>query len=164
MRRIRLLAIPTFMLALLALAVAAEIPAEAGPPSQVQMRLEQYRTSSLADSNTHVAMVTRAKRPWNLTRDLRWPVLGHSVYFQTDQPFAPGQNSALSPLPFPPKEIWCALLESEDEATGTPSYSVVLVALHMDMYSADWMIHHPPSDPFGVSELLHAVGCEIDLE
>lgn len=164
MRRIRLLLIPAFMLASLVLAVAVEIPAEAGPPSQVQIRLEQYRTSSLADTNTQVAMVTRAKRPWNLTRDLRWPVLGHSVYFQTDQPFAPGQNSALSPLPFPPKEIWCALLESEDETTGTRSYSVVLVALHMDMYNGDWLIHRPPSDPFAVDELLRAVGCEIDPE
>ena len=160
MKRIAFLLIPVLMLTVLVLAVAAEIPTEAGPPSAAQKLLEQYR-SSFFDADTRVSLVTRAERPWNLTRDLGWPVLGDSVYFQTDRPIRWSRSEGPSPLPFPPKEAWCALLESEERTIVNSSYTVVLVGLHMDMYSGDWMIHQSPSDPLAVGEVLLALGCEL---
>lgn len=164
MKRVTLLLVPILLLGALVVAVAAEIPASAGQPSGVRTRLEQYSSSSLAGADTRVLVVTRAKRPWNLTRDLRWPVLGDSVYFQTDQPLTWSHSQGLSPLPFPPKEIWCALLESKGEAVGAPDYSVVLVALHMDMYNGDWLIHQAPADLFTMDKGLSALGCKLEMQ
>lgn len=165
MKRTHFLLIPTLMLAVLVLAVAAEVPTVAGPPSGVQKRLEQYSTSAFVKGETHVRLLARAERPWNLTKDLSWLALGDSVYFETDHPLTRGRSVGPSPLPYPPKEVWCALLESEDEATGVRSYAVVLVGLHMDMYSADWMLHQAPSQPFSTAfrEALSALGCDLRL-
>jgi len=164
MKRITLLLIPILMLAVLVLAVGAEIPPEAGPPRGVQMRLEQYSSSSLVNAGTRVSSVTQAKRPWNLTMELGWTVVGDSVYFQTDQPLTWSRSDGQSPLPFPPKDVWCALMEGKGEPAGLPSYSVVLVALHMDMYSGDWILHQAPNEPLSiVGEVLSALGCELEL-
>lgn len=165
MKRTTLLLVPTLLLTVLVLAVAAEIPAEPGPPRGVQKRLERYRFSSFADTDTRILQVTRARRPWNLTRDLNWLILGDSVYFQTDHPLTGRRSDGPSPLPFPPKEVWCALLESKSGTTDAQSYSVVLVGLHMDMYSGDWIIHQAPSEPFStVGDALSGLGCGLELE
>jgi len=153
------------MLTALVLVVAAKIPSDGGPPSAVLQRLEQYSSSSFFEGEALVRQVTQAQRPWNLTRDLGWPVLGNSVHFQADDPLTPSRGDGLSPLPFPAKAVWCALLESEDETTGVPSYSVVLVGLHMDMYNGDWMIHQAPDGPLSaLHETLSALGCPLELE
>jgi hypothetical protein len=67
------------------------------------------------------------------------------------------------PLPFPPKELWCALLEGEDRLTGERSHAVVLVGLHMDMYSGDWMVHEGPDSPSlpALTQGLSAIGCDF---
>jgi hypothetical protein len=145
------------------LVVAAEIPTTVGAPSEVQTRLEQYR-SSLGKVDSRVSTVVRAKQPWNLTRDLGWTVLGDSLFFQTDQPLARTRSDGPAPLPFPPKEVWCSLLQSKDKATGAPSYSLVLVGLHIDMYTGDWVVHQPPDDPSTIGEILSLLGCELELE
>jgi hypothetical protein len=165
MKRITLLLIPILMLTILVLAVGAEIPPEAGPPRRVQMRLEQYRSSSLVNADTRAFSITPAKRPWNLTMELGWPAVGDSVYSQTDQPLTWSRSDGKSPLPFPPKEVWCALMEGKGETAGKPSYSVVLVALHMDMYSGDRIFHQAPNEPLSiVGEVLSALGCELELD
>lgn len=165
MKRSTLLLIPVLLLTVLVLAVAAEIPNEPGPPRGVQQRLEQYGSSSLAGTDARLVQVSRARQPWHLARDLRWPVLGDSVYFQTDHPLTWNRSDGPSPLPFPPKEVWCALLESGDRTAEEPSQSVVLVGLHMDMYSGDWVIHQAPSEPFStVGDILSVLGCELDSQ
>jgi hypothetical protein len=164
MKRFTFLLVPVLLLTVLVLVVAAEIPTAAGAPGGVQTRLEQYRSSLDVEAECRVCAVVRAKRPWNLTRDLGWPVLGDSLFFQTDQPLTWSRSDGPSPLPFPPKEVWCARLESKDRATGAPSYSVVLVGLHIDMYTGDWVVHQPPDDPSTIGEMLSLLGCELELE
>jgi hypothetical protein len=152
------------MLTVLVLAVASEIPAEAGPPSVVQERLDQYN-DLFVGGEAGIRLVMRAERPWNLTKDMRWPVVGNSVHFQADQPLTWSSNKGPSPLPFPPKVVWCALLETEDEATGAQSYSIVLVGLHIDMYNGDWMIHQAPNKPLSaLDETLSVLGCDLELD
>lgn len=164
MKKFIFLLVPILLLTVLVLVVAAEIPTTAGAPGGVQTRLEQYNSSLGVEADSHVSVVVQAKRPWNLTRDLGWPVLGDSLFFQTDQPLTGSRSDGSSPLPFPPKEVWCSLLQSKDQATGAPSYAVVLVGLHMDMYTGDWVVHQPPDDPFAVGKILSLLGCELELE
>ncbi len=165
MKRVFFLLMPTLVLVVLMLAVAAGIPAVAGPPNGVQKHLEQYGTSAFVKVEADAHLLVRAKRPWNLTRDQSWLALGDSVYFETDHPLTWGRSVGPSPLPYPPKEVWCALPESEDEATGVRSYAVVLVGLHMDMHNADWVLHHDPSQPFSAAflEAISALGCDLTL-
>jgi hypothetical protein len=165
MKRLTFLLVPILLLTALVLAVSAKIPTEGGPPSAVQQRLEQYSWSSFVGEEAHIRLVTRAQRPWNVTRDLGWPVLGSSVHFQTDHPLTLSRGDALAPLPFPPKVVWCALLETENGTTGGLSHSVLLVGLHMDMYNSDWIIHQAPSAPLStLHETLSSLGCNLGLD
>lgn len=93
-------------------------------------------------------------------------MFGSTVYYQTD--FAPGDSTpaGVMPLPYPPKEVWCILLKERDKPTGVPSYAIVLAALHMDMYNADWMLHMGPRDLStpGLMESLRESGCDLALD
>ncbi len=94
---------------------------------------------------------------------MSYSVLGDSVYFQTDYPLTWKEGGGLSPLPFPPKELWCALLAVEDGLAGERSYAVVFVGLHMDMHSDDWMVHEGSASPSlpALIQGLSAVGCDF---
>ena len=165
MKRAPLLMIPLFLLVVLTMVVSAEIPQEAGLPTGVQERLDQYIASADAPSQATVLMVERARRPWTFTRELSDRVLGDSVYFQTDASLTWAVGSGPSPLPFPPKELWCALLAGQDNASSEQSYAIVLVGLHMDMYNGDWMVHETAEDPFTLEsqQMLTRIGCKMVL-
>jgi hypothetical protein len=165
MRRRISLIIPFLLLTLLVTAVTAEMPQRGGLPAGVQDNLDRYMASPFAPSQPTVLTVGRARRPWNFSRDLSDGVLGDSVYFQTDGSLSWTVETGPSPLPFPPKELWCALLVGQDDADGTESYAVVLVGLHMDMYSGDWLVHETADGPFTPTseDTLSRIGCEIGL-
>lgn len=166
MRRTTVLIIPLLLLAVLVAVVTAEIPDETRLPSRVEIRLDQYLDSSLVPSQTTAVRVEQASKPWHFTRELSQVVLGDSVYFQTDASLTWKEGSGLSPLPFPPKELWCAFLEHEDAITGNQTGSVVFVGLHMDMYSGDWLVHVGAEAPFTreFEELLRRIGCDEVLD
>ncbi len=163
MKRASLLIIPLLLLGVLVVAVAAQIPKDAGLPADVQARLDQYLSSPHALDNVDVLSVARARQPWRFSKEMSYSVLGDSVYFQTDYPLTWREGGGPSPLPFPPKELWCALLEGEDSVTGKPTYAVVYVGLHMDMYSGDWMVHEGPTDRSLPALLrgLSTIGCDF---
>ncbi|MEJ2736726.1 MAG: hypothetical protein P8189_24710 [Anaerolineae bacterium] len=163
MKRGSLLVVPVLLLVVLVVAVTAQIPEGAGLPAGVQVRLEQYLHSRHALGKAVVLSVTRARQPWHFSQDMSYAVLGDSVYFQIDLPLTWQDEGGPSPLPFPPKELWCALLEGEDRLRGEPTYAVVFVGLHMDMYSGDWMIHEGPTD-WSLPVLLQglsSIGCDF---
>jgi hypothetical protein len=164
-RRTILLVIPVLLLVLLLVAVAAELPEEGGIPAGVQTRLDQYLTSLSIPGQSTVLAVERARKPWNFSRDMSQLVLGDSVYFQTDASLTWRQGGGPSPLPFPPKELWCALLSRQDDASDGRSYAVVFAGLHMDMYNGDWLIHEGSKTPFTpeFEEVLSRIGCEVEL-
>jgi hypothetical protein len=125
-----------------------------------------------------VVSVERAKKPWNLTGEMSRAVFGYSVHFPSDYgPAQPSGNDLMS-LPYPPKEVWCALVEQasldadpEGSADG-PTYEILFVGLHMTMYNADWMVHKgtpvgPAAQPgpsgIGLQEALSAIGCDLGL-
>ena len=164
MKRTTLLLIPSLLLVVLVAAVAAEIPDRAGLPTGVQTRLDQYLASPFALGKGSVRSVQRARRPWNFSEDMSYMVLGDSVYFQTDSPLTWTEGGGPSPLPFPPRELWCALLELENDATGERFYAVIYVGLHMDMYNGDWMVHKGPGGLSiqGSRERLATIGCDFE--
>ena len=93
---------------------------------------------------------------------------GDSVYYRTDYGYGK-RGRGPRPLPFPPQEVWCVLLgreiDSGDDATDT-SPSVVFVALHLDMYNADEIIHEAAQDPFSeqYASDLALLGCALGSE
>ncbi len=68
-------------------------------------------------------------------------------------------SDGLRALPYPPEEIWCVLLEPHEEEA-----QVVLVAMHMDLYKADWVVHELPPG-WSVAErnaVLADLGCAVE--
>jgi hypothetical protein len=59
------------------------------------------------------------------------------------------------PMPYPPNDLWCVPLTNPDPAAP----KVILVALHQDMFNAEWIVHEV-TDPEAV---LAAVGCQFSL-
>ena len=163
MKRTSGLVVPLSLLAVLAVAIGVEIPEQAGPPARVQVRLDEYLASPFAPGQSTVLLVERARRPWNFAGDLSGMALGDSVYFQTDSSLTWTEGSGPSPLPFPPKELWCAFLEGTDDITGEKSHIVVFVGLHMDMYTADWLVHKAAESPFApeFGKMLAHLGCDV---
>jgi hypothetical protein len=178
MRSRSVLAVPLLLLVVLVAATGAQIPEERGLPVGVQTRLEEYTDFWYAPGAAVVVSVERAKKPWNLTGEMSHAVFGQSAYFPGDHgPAWPSGNEPM-PLPYPPKEVWCALVEQtnldadpEGSAGGT-THEVLFVGLHMTMYNADWMVHKgTPLGPAsqsslsgaGLQETLSTIGCDLGL-
>ena len=99
----------------------------------------QYRYAS----PPRIVQFTRATTPAKFDRDMSGISFGASVFFRTMQDYRKpvainlpnkltvtpqiGGYEPTRPIPFPPTDVWCIVLQSENE----PS-QVVFVALHQD--------------------------------
>ena len=102
-----------------------------------------------------IKQYTQARLPQNFLATMSKLSYGDTPHNETTQrnnPNYPGQK----PLPYPPNELWCVKLSSLDPAAP----QVVVVALHQDMYNADWVVHEV-TDPKAV---LAAVGCQFSVQ
>jgi hypothetical protein len=90
------------------------------------------------------------------------PTFGATMHFQTDMGGAGIEAGGLSPLPFPPTDVWCVLLKGG----GPPAGQVVFVTLHKDLYNADWIVHQGVDDASSVEaqHLLTTLGCTLTPE
>ena len=178
MRSTSVLAIPLLLLVVLVVVAGAQIPQEPGLPVGVQTRLEQYTDFWYPSGAATVVSAERAKKPWNLTGEMSHALFGDSAHFSSDYGPAGHSGNDVMRLPFPPKEVWCALVEqanldADPEGSGEgPTYEVLFVGLHMTMYNADWMVHKgAPLGPalqsgpsgVGLQETLSAIGCDLGL-
>ena len=165
MKRDALLLTPLVLLVVLVGVIAAEIPDRVGLPVSVQTRLDHYIAHASPREVATVRSVERAKKPWNFVEDRSQAVFGDSVHFQVDS----GSVGSL-PLSFPPKELWCVLLEREDTSTGDAlaggaAHAVLFVGLHMSMYEADWLVHEAVGDTaMDLKKTLSMVGCDLELD
>ena len=159
MKRSILLMIPAILLVVWVVVVAAEIPEEAGLPAGAESRLDQYIAHSLSPGSITAHSVKRARKPWNFNQAVSSRVDGDTVCYQTDSSYSG------MPLPFPPKEMWCVLLET-DARSGVTPYGGVFVGLHMDMYNSDWVVHEIATDfsTPGFEETLSLIGCDLGLD
>ena len=168
MRKVLFLATTLVLLVTVGIVVVAQIPAEPGLPTDVRTLLDQYLAYTYAPGTVNRLAVERASWPGHLDRAMGYQVFGQSVIYQTDTGPAGYETGGARPLPYPPEDLWCVLLERD--GTFGPHlenrYDVAFVALHMDIHNADLMVHTGPqtlSD--GEAEDLFATfGCQLELD
>ena len=138
-------------------------------PPEWRAGLDRYvahKAASLGEAIT-VQRVERARKPWKFSQDMSSSVFGDGLYFRPDYTFD-GEyvgGSGRRPLHFPPEEVWCVLLEQAPQERGEreATYSVVFMALHQDLYTADWILHEWASDlpAAALAESLVALECDV---
>lgn len=137
-----------------------------------------YRRSTTLPT-LFIKQYTQARLPQNFRPDMSKTSFGNATYYGTNVRYAEktdtgvtsvgavtlamttvptrttsmGYGGSSKPIPFPPNDLWCARLSSPDPAAPT----VILIALHQDIYNAEWIVHEV-TDPEAV---LAAVGCQF---
>jgi len=175
MKRGILLIVALLLLVVLVTGVLALLPDKAGLPTGCQAALDQYliyKNVSLHEGLI-VKSTAKATRPGRLTQDVSFMVYGDSAHYQTDEDYQEATDegestavwvgSGLRPLPFPPEEVWCALLEHK---AGEPQYGVAFVSLHQDIYNADWVVHEVGPDLFAPvsTQVASDLGCDLAVD
>jgi hypothetical protein len=163
MRRVVLLVISLLLLVGLGIAVVAQThDGDGGLPFDSRSRLDEYLADQFWPGAMAVQSVARAHKPWRFTEEMTSGAFGDTVHFQTTN-----YSDTLGALRFPPDEVWCVLLESKGiTVEEAPPSSVVFLALHMDMYNAEWIVHEAagrPSSP-ELGSILSTIDCDLALE
>lgn len=129
-------------------------------------------------STLEVLQAMHASQPWNFREDMSASVYraAYRVVNQGNPDIASPrvQVSATlvlesaTPLSYPPQELWCVLLKYQHKSGLAPhretGYSVIYVALHKDLYTAEWVVHIS-ADCFPSQRLLQtfqAIGCKLE--
>lgn len=119
-------------------------------PADAQDDLTQYLTYATVHPSPPTLQATlRAPLPQNFTQALSQTSFGNNFYFQSDDGY--GKPPGGKPLPYPPTTLWCLQLTYADAPPR-----VILLALHEDLYNAEWIIHD--IDPS--SKTLSRIGCD----
>jgi hypothetical protein len=152
--------------------VVAVLASEARFPAEAQTQLNRYMAKKLTSSSpvVHVQQIARARKPWNLSREMGFISFGDGVHFQTDYGYTEEERPSLKPLPFPPTDVWCVLLELGVRPSGSAKsqaqYTGVFVALHQDLYNADWAVHTGWKD-LSMQEFMDSaakIGCDVQRD
>jgi hypothetical protein len=177
-RTLAFLLVLAAMAAVLGGVVATNMVPMAGLPANAQSALERYlRYQQIRAAPTlSVAQEQHASRPWNLTPAMSGATYSDGPYFQTSHDYEPdgqagiplsatvplsptgllARGGSLRALPYPPTDLWCVLLRR-----GSEPGVIVLLALHTDLYGAEWVVHEGVAAPDGVgASLLAALGCQ----
>jgi hypothetical protein len=104
------------------------------------------------DHGVEIVQFVPARLPQNFRAEMSAASYGNTPYYATTHrtnPDYPGQK----PLPYPPNDVWCVKLESTDPAAPR----MVVLALHQDIYNADWVMHEVTNS----ETVLAAVGCKF---
>jgi hypothetical protein len=148
----RTLALVVCALVLTVLLVALGV-AELGRTPEWRVELDAYLSLAHvpADGTVEVLSIERARCPYNMSASLSRARFGDDVYY--------GRT-----LPYPPQRVRCVLLERRYSASRV-THQVLLVALHQDLYHADWVVHEGETAPFSPSylEQLEALRCHLDI-
>jgi len=118
---------------------------------------------TLSGRSFTVSLSMQARMPMAFTEDWSGATFGDTHYYAVDYLYDDEGSLGQRPLPFPPQEVWCVLVKEQGAPEGTDPYHLLFVALHQDLYGADWIVHE------GVSKLLSreaattmtALGCEL---
>ena len=150
-------------------------------PTTWQEEFDRYLNfiNSTSSEVFTIHTIAKARQPWNFTPEMSQISIGESAYYQTDFyyddkpsdydnfPIVPAEipDGSLIPLPYPPKELWCIFLETKKSSESNNSSEetiFVVVALHQDLYNADFVIHEIASKSQNEInyQILAAVECE----
>ena len=175
MKRGVLLIVALLLLAALVAGVLVLLQGKAGLPAGCQAALDRYLNYKNVTLNEGLGVesTVKATKPGGLTQDVSLTVYGDSVFYQTDEDYQKSSGDAEAtdywatdgrrPLPYPPEEVWCALLDRNAKA---PQSGVVCVSLHQDIYNADWVVHEVGPDPFAPASIQVAsdLGCDLEVD
>jgi hypothetical protein len=121
--------------------------------SPARSALGRYvRYYSAMEPGLRVSETVPSSRPGNFTPEMSGPVFdGSSLLNVKDTPAAGDQ------LRYPPEQLYCALLSSRQGS------SVVYVALHTQLYYAQWLVHQAtfPWPSGDLQTQLAIVGCNF---
>ncbi len=125
-----------------------------------QARLNQYLTflQQTGQHSSRVITAAPATSPDNFTPSMSAESYSDSTIFETTHPQSTGYSISLQPIPYPPDEVMCVLLNIDNQQ------QLVYVALHDSLYNADWIVHIAV-DPWGSATLhsnLVSLGCPLD--
>jgi hypothetical protein len=138
-----------------------------GLPRPAERAAEAYLAGRQQRTGTTFIVLdsVRATRPQVLVASVRGRSYGASAYYRTLDTITPttgpfsGEIDSHRPVPDPPQEVWCVLLE--DRPNGElREQDVLFVGLHEDLYNAGWLVHESgQGDLDALERLLDAVGC-----
>jgi hypothetical protein len=132
-----------------------------------------YQRSTMSRPLT-ITHYTEARLPQNFQASMSKASFGDAVYYRTTNRYYGTDESSWvgvgmptktptfatsyvyhssMPIPYPPNDLWCVQLNSPDPAVP----KAILVALHQDIYNAEWIVHEV-TDP---ATVLSAVGCKF---
>jgi hypothetical protein len=117
-------------------------------PAMWQDQLTGYLARQNAEGDAvHLLVARRALAPQLFEGDLSQGVRGTGSYTTRS-------------LPYPPDRLYCVLLEHRYQQASSRR-QLVFVALHSDLYTADWVLHEGPYEPFGpkTAATLRTLGC-----
>lgn len=149
-------------------------------PESWQIALETYlaHKDETAGETWVPAGTQRATAPTVFDVSTSSVTYGRGVYYRTDATYiretpTPGvfglsPRMSRRPVPYPPTEIWCAVLDPGQGGSG-PSHGasrVIFVARHQDLYNAAWIVHEAEELPLSRDLLadLAELGCASILE
>lgn len=146
------------VLVLVALALGAVIWISGrGMPDNARAQLTQYAAYRYPLSPLVILNQKPATRPWFFKPEASGASYSDTVFYRTTVRYGrgvtpagflstpgatPGYASAYlgqHALPYPPEELWCVRLDLGEEGS-----SILVVALHQDLYGADWIVHELP--------------------
>ena len=101
-----------------------------------------------------------ARAPEHFTQATDLHTYAPGPYYVVDDPL--GEHNGSKPLPYPPEDVRCVLLQESD----TETHQLIFAAYHVDLYSAEWVIHEDGHAPFSQAthNLLAQLGCALDLQ
>jgi hypothetical protein len=125
-----------------------------GSPSRMDTLASEY-VHSFIDRGVAIQQYVQARLPQNFRPEMSKASYGNTPYYITTyraNPNYPGQK----PLPYPPNDLWCVKLKGTDPTAP----QVVLLALHQDIFNADWVMHEV-TDP---ATVLPTIGCQFSTQ
>jgi hypothetical protein len=129
-------------------------------PDQPDPRQQEIQTYLHCRSTVYVQPLqigesAQARLPQNFRADMSKASFGNTPYYGTDCRLNPN-NTGQKPMPYPPNDVWCVEVISADPDAP----SAIVVALHQDIYNADWVVHEV-TDP---ATVLPAIGCPFPVQ
>ena len=136
------------------------------PPWRAELFKYVSNCSASLDEEMRVAYTARARRPHLFDAHVGRTTWGGGRHFQTDHSYSPSEAYGTSALPFPPERVWCVLVRRGHLQRESSKGQVIFVALHLDLYYAEWIVHEGESEPFSQVFLnsLSQIGCDLGLE
>lgn len=129
-------------------------------PDQLDPRQREVQTylhcrSSAYSDTVRIGEYVQARLPQNFQAEMSKASFSNTPYYKTDCRFNP-DRAGYKPMPYPPNDLWCVKINSTDPDAPL----AIVVALHQDIYNADWVVHEM-TDPEAV---LSAVGCRFSKQ